>query len=156
HLIYVRQGTLYGVSFDLPRLETHGVPVPLVEDIADSSLVSFSRTGTLLYVSAMPRVAPLAWLDSAGTSQRLVPSLSTAAQAETPRLSPDGNRLALSVAGDLFVHDLQRGTATRLTFDAALNRHPAWTADARHIVYSSDVPTSDGEFGMWSIRADGS
>jgi Tol biopolymer transport system component len=77
-------------------------------------------------------------------------------QAETPRLSPDGNRLALAVAGDLYVHDLQRGTVTRLTRDAAQNRQPVWTEDAQHIVYASDVPASDGEFAMWWIRSDGS
>jgi len=157
HLVYVRQGTLYGEPFDLGRLETHGAPVVLVEDIADSSRPSFSRTGILLYASAMPRVAPLVWLDSVGKSQRVLsPSIDMSRQSETPHLSPDGNRLALSVSGDLFVHDLQRGTATRLTFDAALNRHPVWTPDGRHIVYGSDAPTGDGEFRIWSIRADGS
>ncbi|MGI8743243.1 MAG: winged helix-turn-helix domain-containing protein [Bryobacteraceae bacterium] len=157
HLIYIRQGTLYGVPFDLGRLEIHGEPAPLVEDIAEFSQVSFSRTGILLYASAATRIAPIAWLDNTGKSQRVVsPSLNLSRQAETPRLSPDGNRLALAVAGDLFVHDLPRGTATRLTFDAALNRHPVWTPDGQHIVYSSDVPAGDGEFGIWWIRADGS
>ena len=155
HLIYFRQGTLYGVPFDLGRLETHGAPVPLLE--ADSDRVSFSRTGILLYGSAARRagVAPLAWLDSAGKSQ-WVEAISVSRGAETPRLSRDGNRLALSAAGDLFVHDLQRGTVTRLTFDAALNRQPVWTPDGQHIVYCSDVPASDGEFGIWWIRSDGS
>lgn len=164
HLIYFRQGTLYGVPFDLGRLETHGAPVPLLEDLADSEnaaagRVSFSRTGILLYASPARRagIAPVAWLDSAGKSQRVVsPSIGISRQAETPRLSPDGNRLALSVAGDLSVHDLQRGTVTRLTFDAALNRQPVWTPDAQHIVYCSDVPAGDGEFGIWWIRSDGS
>ena len=32
------------------------------------------------------------------------PSISASQQAETPRLSPDGNRLALAVDGDLFVN----------------------------------------------------
>ena len=157
HLIYFRQGTLYGVPFDLGRLETHGAPVPLLE--ADSDRVSFSLTGILLYGSAARRggAAPIAWLDSAGKSQRVVrPAISVSRGAETPRLSRDGNRLALSAAGDLFVHDLQRGTVTRLTFDAALNRQPVWTPDAQHIVYCSDVPASDGEFGIWWIRSDGS
>jgi len=157
HLIYFRQGTLYGVSFDLGRLETHGAPVPLLE--ADSDRVSFSRTGILLYGSAARRggAAPVDWLDSAGKSQRVVrPAISGSPGAETPRLSRDGNRLALSAAGDLFVHDLQRGTVTRLTFDAALNRQPVWTPDGQHIVYCSDVPAGDGEFGIWWIRGDGS
>jgi len=157
HLIYIRQGTLYGVPFDLGRLETHGAPAPLLEDLADSSEVSFSRTGILLYASAARRVGAIAWLDSAGKSQRFVsPSIGESRQVETPRLSPDGNRLALAVAGDLYVHDFQRGTVTRLTFDAALNRQPVWTPDAKHIVYVSDVPASDGEFGIRWIRSDGS
>ena len=141
HLIYIHRGTLYGISFDLGRQETQGPPVPLIDNIADSSRISFSRTGNLLYVSEAQGVAPIAWLDSDGMSQRVVsPSINISRQAETPRFSPDGKRLALEVAGDLFVHDLQRGTATRLTFDAALNRHPVWTPDGQHIVYSSDVP----------------
>jgi serine/threonine-protein kinase len=86
----------------------------------------------------------------------ITPSIGISRQAETPRLSPDGNRLALAAAGDLFVHDLQRSTVTRLTFDAALNRQPVWTPDAQHIVYCSDVPAGDGEFGIWWIRSDGS
>ncbi len=164
HLLYFRQGALYGIPFDLGRLVTHGTPLALLEDLADSEgsatgRVSFSRTGILLYASAARRagVAPLAWLDSAGKFQRAVsPSIPTSRQAETPRLSPDGNRLALAVAGDLFVHDLQRGAVTRLTFDAALNRHPVWTPDGKHIVYGSNVPAGDGEFGIWWIRSDGS
>jgi Tol biopolymer transport system component len=142
------------VRFDLGRLETRGAPAALVEDVDETSRPSFSRNGTLLLRSAAVGIAPVSWLDSTGKSQRV--AINLAGQAETPRLSPDGNRLALAVAGDLFVHDLQRGTATRLTFDAALNRHPAWTPDGRHIVYHSDVPTSDGEFGIWWTRADGS
>jgi Tol biopolymer transport system component/DNA-binding winged helix-turn-helix (wHTH) protein len=163
HLVYFRQGTLYGVPFDLRRLEIHGAPAPLLEDLADSESaafgrVSFSRTGILLYANVRRAgVAPVAWLDSTGESQRVVsPSISMLRQAETPRLSPDGNRLALAVAGDLFVHDLRRGTVARLTFDAALNRHPVWTPDGQHIVYAPDVPASDGEFGIWWIRSDGS
>jgi serine/threonine-protein kinase len=157
HLIYIRQETLYGVPFDLGRLETHGAPAALVEDIDRTGRPSFSRTGTLLYASATAGVAPLAWLDSAGKSQQVVsPSINRSGQQESPRLSPDGNRLALSVAGDLFVHDLQRHTATRLTFDAALNWQPVWTPDGQQIVYGSHVPANDGEFGIWWIRADGS
>jgi len=164
HLIYFRQGMLYGELFDPERLETRGPQVPLLEDLADSEgitsdLISFSRTGILLYAGTgkRPGVAPLMWLDSTGKSQSVLsPSITLARQAETPRLSPDGSRLSLAVAGDISVQDLQRGTMTRLTFDAALNRHPVWTPDAQHIVYASDVPAGNGEFGLWWIRSDGS
>ncbi|HEV3332467.1 MAG TPA: winged helix-turn-helix domain-containing protein [Bryobacteraceae bacterium] len=164
HLIYFRQGTLYGEPFDPERLETRGPPVPLLEDLADSEsatlgLVSFSGTGILLYARTARPVgaAPLVWLDSTGKSQSVVsPSMNLSRQAETPRLSPDGSRLALAVAGDLSVHDLQRGTVTRLTFDGAMNRQPTWTPDGQHLAYSSGALTGDGEFGLWWIRSDGS
>src|ERR1700688_1415212 len=60
HLIYFHQGTLYGVPFDLGRLETRGTPVPLLEDVADPEgfwlgRVSFSRTGILLYATTARR-----------------------------------------------------------------------------------------------------
>ena len=53
HLIYFRQGALYGVPFDLGRLETHGTPALLLEDLADPEsptfgLVSFSTDGSLV------------------------------------------------------------------------------------------------------------
>ena len=156
HLLFRRQGTLYGVAFDPRRLETHGTPVPLLEDLADSE-GSFSQTGTLVYASAGRRRATIAWMDRAGTSQPITnSSLSTSGQVESPRLSPDGTRLALAIAGDLSVYDLQRGMLTRLTYDAAPNRQPVWTPDAKHIVYASGVANREGEFGIWWIRADGS
>jgi len=66
------------------------------------------------------------WIAPESHSGLKIPSISISRQAETPRLSPDGNRLALAVAGDLSVHDLQRGTVTKLTVDAALSRQPVW------------------------------
>jgi Tol biopolymer transport system component len=77
-------------------------------------------------------------------------------QAETPRLSPDGKRLALTVAGDLMIYDLQLGTTIKLTSNAALNRHPAWMPDNKHIIFASDVPSPSGEYAIWWVRADGS
>jgi Tol biopolymer transport system component len=120
-----------------------------------SGRFDFSRTGTLVYFSNKDAeaLALASWISSAG---KVDPVINTPTQAETPRLSPDGKRLALTVAGDLLVYDLQRGTLTKLTFDAALNRRPVWTPDGKHIVFASDTASPAGEYGMWWIRADGS
>ena len=40
--------------------------------------------------------------------------------------------------------------------ESALNRHPVWTPDGQHMIYGSDVSTSDGEFNIRWIRGDGS
>jgi hypothetical protein len=38
HLVYVHQGALLGVKFDVERLEVRGTPVPLVEAVASGSI----------------------------------------------------------------------------------------------------------------------
>ena len=53
HLIYFRQGTLYGVPFDLGRMETHGAPAPLLE--AESDRVSFFPGPGFCYTRARRR-----------------------------------------------------------------------------------------------------
>ena len=37
YLVYIHQGTLFGVPFDLDRLEVRGTPTPLLEDVAGDS-----------------------------------------------------------------------------------------------------------------------
>src|SRR5260370_26203913 len=99
-------------------------------------------------------MAPPSWSDGTG---KLAPILQDApAKGEPPRLSPDGRRLALTVAGDLLVYDLLRNAVTKLTFNAALNRRPIWTPDGKHIVFATDTPSPAGEYVIWWIRADGS
>ena len=156
HLLYIHAGTLYGVAFDLAHLETRGTPVPLVENLTDtagSGRFDFSQTGTAVYFKEPRDLAPVSWIDSAGSIR---PLLDTPAQAETPRLSPDGKQLALTVGGDLSVYDLERGAVRKLTNDAALNRRPIWTPDGKHVIFTSDNPSAEGEYFIWWSRADGS
>ena len=54
HLVYINNGTLFAVPFDLDRLEVRGTPTPLLEQVAYSSAngfaqFDFSRSGTLVY-----------------------------------------------------------------------------------------------------------
>jgi len=79
----------------------------------------------------------LVWRDRAGAL------LETIGQPQPnmfyPALSPDGQRIAVtsneSGSLDRWVHDLVRSTNTRLTFDAAQERMPAWSASGDEIAY---------------------
>jgi Tol biopolymer transport system component len=51
------------------------------------------------------------------------------------------------------VKDLSRGTPSRLSFFAGLNRRPVWTPDGRNIVFRSTNPAAPG---LYWIRSDGS
>jgi serine/threonine-protein kinase len=62
HLIYVHQGSLLAVPFDVGRLETRGAPVPILNDVAGgegngAGELDFSQTGTLVYCPATPPAA---------------------------------------------------------------------------------------------------
>jgi eukaryotic-like serine/threonine-protein kinase len=131
HLVYVKSGTLYGVAFDPQRLEVRGMPAPLVDDVGDPALITgggqftFSNSGLFAHLRsrAVEAVYPIQWLNAAGQT---TPLLAQAASYVAPRLSPDGSRLAYTMAstlgGDVWVHDLQRDTPTQLTFNRQAKR----------------------------------
>ena len=77
----------------------------------------------------------MVWLDGAGKAQ---PLLAKPGNYGRPSVSPDGQRLALEVAGgsgtDIGVYDWRRDTMTRLTFSGAAEG-PVWSPDGRYIVF---------------------
>ena len=158
HLIYVHQGTLFGVAFDLKRLETRGTPVPLIEDLGaalgqGAGQLDFSQTGTLVYMSGKPvdgAAVRLIWADSTGKTQ---PLTSVPASAVTPSLSPDGKLLAFAANFNISVYDPQRDATTRLSFSAARANRPIWMPDGKHILYQDGEPGAG--YNFWWIRADG-
>ncbi len=157
HLVYVNRGTLFAVPFDVDRLEVHGTPAPVLDQVGYNAgqgyaELDFSQTGTLIYRSggAGGGLFTVAWLDGAGKEQ---PLLAKPGAYSRPSLSPDGQRLALEVTDvsgqDIWVYDWQRDTMTRLTFTGTA-QDAVWTPDGRYIAF-----TALGE-GMSVTRSDGS
>jgi serine/threonine-protein kinase len=157
HLVYVHQGVLFGVGFDVGRLELRGTPTRLLEDMAANPAVgggqfdvsgAASGSGTLVYLAgkAAAQTWQVAWLESSG---KLQPVITAPGAYAYPRLSPDGRKLAFDNGTDIiYVHDLERDTETRLTFTGG-SRVPVWTPDGKHIAFRSD-----GSSIFW-IRSDG-
>ena len=165
HLIFVHDGVLFGVAFDLDRLQSRGVPVPLLDDMADSGATldpwgsptyaagqfDFDRNGTFFYLSGkLPMNAPntLAWVDPSGIATPIPLRLNLYSH---PRVSPDGKRLALGAGSNIWVIDFSRDTPLRLTYKTNLNQQPEWAPDGQHLVYSG---RSGSSFGLWWTRAD--
>ena len=141
HLVYADQTTLFAVPFDAARQEVTGRPVSLIDSVTMDlntgvSQYSVAPTGTLAYgLFEGGNRRSLVWVDRDGRETAL--ALGTRA-FEHPRISPDGQRVAVGIREDdtdIWVHDLERGSFTRLTFDPGEDESPLW-ADNRYITYA--------------------
>jgi serine/threonine-protein kinase len=160
HLVFLRQGTLMAMRFDLVRLEAIGQPSPLVENVMQAFAAaninfhtvagqfSISDTGSLIYVSGgiVPDMQnSLVWVDQKGTEQ---PVTDLKFPFHAPRLSPDGQRVAYETAGrewQIWVYDLGRGTNSRLTGEGrAVN--PVWAPDGKRLLFSWQQSVADNLF----------
>jgi serine/threonine-protein kinase len=162
HVVYgAEDGSLRGVPFDVAPLDVTGSPVPLVEGVVvkSSGAANFaiSDNGRLIYVSgefgAAALVSTLVWVDRAGREE---PAGTPPRRYFTPRLSPDGTRIAVDArdeGDDIWVWDIARGALSRLTSQSGPNRTPVWSADGSRIAFSGG---SDTERGIFWQAADGS
>ena len=142
HLMFLRQGDLMAQPFDADNLSLAGDAVPIVERVgANGDLFSVSETGTLVYRSGGSSGSrQLTLFDRSGRS---LGPLGAPGAYNTLSVSPDGNRVAFSLADtaenntDIWVHDLTQGTTNRFTSNPAIDDIPVWSPDGSRIVWSS-------------------
>jgi serine/threonine-protein kinase len=156
YLVYYQGGKLFGAPFNLDRLETSGPPIVLVDRVAADTvrgaIFEVSLSGTLLYRAGNEEVGRMPfWLNSSGAFQQLAVK---SGSYVTPRLAPDGKRLAFAVAqgGEyhLWIYEFDSASMKRLTFDdSETELLPVWTPDGEFVVFQS------GNSVAW-VRSDGS
>jgi eukaryotic-like serine/threonine-protein kinase len=145
HLVFAAAGALRAVRFDPVRLEVLGDPVTVVDRVmmkpTGAANYAVSREGTLVYVGAgvseMTAPRALLWVDRKGREE---PTGAPLRAYGTPRLSPDGTRVAAEIYDqntDIWIWDFAQETLRRLTFDPAGDGMPVWTPDGRQIIFES-------------------
>ena len=159
HLVYVADNSLRAVRFDLDRLEVRGSAVPVTASVnvigALAGDFDVSDEGTLVYIAQTAGGAAertMTWVDRRGREEP-IPAQPRAYLY--PRISPDGTRLALDIRDqdlDIWVWDLMRRNATRVTKDTSIDRAPVWSADGQFVFFSS---TREGTAMIFRQRADG-
>jgi len=101
----------------------------------------------LVYRSGGASAANLVTVQWLGANGKTEPLLAKPGFYQRPRLSPDGQRLALDDGSDIWVYEARRDTMTRLTFGGGANT-PAWSPDGRYVTLRRNG-------GIWWVRSDG-
>ena len=143
YLLYVRDGTLMAHSFDGKRLELSGDPFPIAEQVsfnpgAGYAAFSASENGVLAYrPGSSTAISQLTWFDRSG---RQLGTVGPPGVYLNPNLSPDGKRVAVeqfaSGSRDIWIVDVERGSASRFTFNSAPESDPLWSPNGESIVYA--------------------
>ena len=125
--------------------------------------LSWSPDGNYIAYVASPSGdrtrSSISFLSLADYSTREVTSPPPGYLDRSPMFSPDGKRLAFirstiaGVSNDIYVMSTGGGNPKRLTFDRRpIMGSPAWTADSREIIFSSDRGVA---IGLWRVSATG-
>ncbi len=155
HLLYfrtTRSAGIWAVPFSLDTLTTTGEPFLLDPEGAWPSVAG---DGTLFYaLGAAGSLRQLALVDRAGKVTRTIGQPQPG--MNFPEVSWDGTRVLVSAdAGDnrdMWVHEVERGTQTRMTFEDAQEWAGAWFPGDERIAYSGGM----GSTSLLARAADGS
>ncbi len=159
-VLFWRDGTLLAQRFDPDRLALEGEPAPIAGPVSynqnEQTLASVSNEGTLVFrEGTRGSLSRLILADRKGLGLAVIREREL---LQGFALSHDGNRLvyAANAVGqgstDLWVQDLVRGAASRLTFEEGSEMYPAWSRDDRYVYYGNDR-RNDGV--IFRRRADG-
>jgi eukaryotic-like serine/threonine-protein kinase len=163
YLVFRRETTLVAQPFNPVTLQTTGEVVPIVEEVPVSGnngfgAFSVGQNGTVLYrTGGSAAQRDLAWVDTTGS--RLKSTAAPRLFSGRPALSPDGGIAAVSISnGDeaaIWLHEVDRGVLTRLSFNPGIARYPVWSPDGSRVAFSFQQGTS-GVFDIYEKPASGS
>ena len=160
HLLYSVSGVVYAVPFNAKTAIVTGTARPAIEGVSrgfasGAAQFATSSTGTLVHVpgptSASAARRMLGFLDRSGAA---TPLKLPEGGYDTPRVSPDGTRVAVANGTDewsIWIYDLSGATAIRRLTFGGNSRLPVWSPDGRQIIFQSD---REGDRGLWVQSAD--
>jgi eukaryotic-like serine/threonine-protein kinase len=147
HVLFLQESMLMAQLFDTRTLSFSGTAFPIAEQVAtqpispSDALFAASDSGVLIYQRSAPSsTSELVWFDRPGGR---LGSIGQPANYAGLSLSPDERRLAVTVLSpsgaesDIWIHPIDGGPPTRLTFDAAIELASVWSPNGRTIAFSA-------------------
>jgi hypothetical protein len=144
HLIYVNGASLMALRFDVARRETRGEPVRVLDDVSAGAL-SIGANGRLAYSVAARQYGRLVWVNRDGAISELFAARQELAR---PRLSPDGERLAVEVRQENVsdVGWLRLDNRNLSLLGRAGANAPQWTRDGAGMIFRAE-----GDLFSWVV-----
>jgi len=148
HLVWVRDDSIFAAPFDPDRREITGARGRVHEGIevgpAGPGKLFISPAGTLAYSAARASGDfSIVWIDRNGNRQAIRSGITETVW--TPRLSPDGRRIAMALGGQsytstqLWIYDIDDDTLTALTTsnEVGMANFPVWSPDGASLLFTS-------------------
>jgi serine/threonine protein kinase len=160
HLLFMRDDTLMEQRFDMNRFQPIGPSVAIAEKVGHDPLFGFpflsTSSGVLTYrESGINEGMRLVWVDRKGQRIAVVGPPGIFSDLA---LSPDATRVAFTRQDpglgtrDIWILDLARDIAARITRDAANDWLPIWSPDGTRIIFASD---REGNNNLYETPASG-
>ena len=170
HLLYAVALDVLAVPFDVSTLKTSGEPVSVVSGIgrpgnpatgSGAAFYAVSNEGMLVYARAgspgflTPNddaQSTLVWVDRQGREESFG---APPRRYVYPRLSPDGQRVAVDIRSqlqDIWIWDTTRRNMSPLSSNPEIDGLPVWTPDSQRVIWSSQRA---GNLNLYWQRADG-
>ena len=147
YLVHVSQSTLVARPFSVKTRTFTGDPFPVTDKIQVQNLglvdFSMSAAGDLAYITqAVEQKSRLLWVNRAGQDTGTVGEPAVFGDLA---LSPDASRVAVSITSsgagrlgeNIWIYDVKRGAASRLTFADGRQIAPVWSPDGTRVAYAA-------------------
>ncbi len=158
-LVYLRaDGVTMAVELDRSGRGLAGTPVPVLDPVPvvagnNGNSGIFVSSGGALLTSRGGRMSQLVWASKDGSLRPVSKEIRTFG---SPRLSPDGQKIAVRISESdkaaIWIQDLATGTLSQLSATGTA-ASPVWTRDGRTVVYIAEGEKE--RFAVWEQNNDG-
>ncbi len=151
HLLFSRNKSLFGVAFDLEKLQPLGNENLIISDIRTEITgpqLAFSNNGMAIHIEGdYYQLSNFIWIDNKGKTE--VMNLKADSYGSFD-LSPDGKMLAvgmLPAQDHIMIHDLEKGRISKILVPSAqILYSPLWGPDNESIIFSANT---DGQWFLY-------